>query len=97
MRFIDLFSGLGGFHLGLSRLGHECVFACEIDEHLRGIYKKNFGITPRADIREVKLNSIPEHDILCAAVPVSRSPRQANSRGWNARNGAICFITSYAL
>ena len=81
MRFIDLFSGLGGFHLGLSRLGHECVFACEIDEHLRGIYKKNFGITPRADIREVKLNSIPEHDILCAGSPCQPFSKAGEQQG----------------
>ena len=31
MKFFDLFSGIGGFHLGMSRAGHECVGACEID------------------------------------------------------------------
>ena len=43
MRFIDLFAGLGGFHLALKNLGHRCVFASEIDESLRATYYKNFG------------------------------------------------------
>lgn len=72
MRFIDLFSGLGGFHKALSELGHECVFASELDPTLRELYKKNWNIKPEGDIRQIvqtDLNSIPEHDILCAGFP----------------------------
>ncbi|MBF8294198.1 MAG: dcm [Bacteroidetes bacterium] len=50
MRFIDLFAGLGGFHLALRQLGHECVFASEIDGTLSDLYLKNFGIKPEGDI-----------------------------------------------
>ncbi|MBM4033687.1 MAG: DNA (cytosine-5-)-methyltransferase [Planctomycetes bacterium] len=69
MRFIDLFAGLGGFHLALRHLGHECVLASEIDEHLRDVYKNNFGVIPRGDIRHLRSNAIPAHDILCAGFP----------------------------
>jgi DNA (cytosine-5)-methyltransferase 1 len=69
MKFVDLFAGLGGFHLGLKRLGYECVFACEIDENLRRLYEKNFGLKPASDIREIKVKDIPNHDILCAGFP----------------------------
>ena len=69
MRFIDLFAGLGGFHLALKNLGHECVFASEIDEKLRTTYVENFGMKPAGDIREVAVESIQEHDILCAGFP----------------------------
>lgn len=69
MRFIDLFAGLGGFHLALTSLGHECVFACEIDEQLNAIYEQNFGIQCEKNIRDVNISSIPTHDILCAGFP----------------------------
>ncbi len=69
MKFIDLFAGLGGFHLALKRLGHKCVFACEKDEQLRSLYQKNFSFMPKGDIKYLKIEDIPEHDILCAGFP----------------------------
>ena len=69
MNFIDLFSGLGGFHIALADLGHECVFACEIDRELQDTYELNFGLRPAGDIRTVNVKSIPKHDILCAGFP----------------------------
>ena len=69
LRFVDLFAGLGGFHLALSNLGHQCVFASEVDETLQGTYYKNFGMHPSGDIRQVDVTSIPQHDILCAGFP----------------------------
>ena len=39
MKFLDLFSGIGGFRLGLEQYGHECVGFCEIDKYARQSYK----------------------------------------------------------
>ncbi len=72
MKFIDLFAGLGGFHKALSKLGHECVFASELDITLRQLYEKNWGIEAKGDIKRIvekEINIIPEHDILCAGFP----------------------------
>ncbi|MDE3096340.1 MAG: DNA cytosine methyltransferase, partial [Chloroflexota bacterium] len=49
LKFIDLFAGLGGFHLALEELGHECVFACDIDAELQALYRKNFGLEAAGD------------------------------------------------
>ena len=71
MKFIDLFAGLGCFHHALTDLGHECVYACEIDPILNKLYKKNWerAPTPDFDIRQVEIGNIPPHDILCAGFP----------------------------
>ena len=65
-RFVDLFAGLGGFHLAAELLGGNCVFASEIDEGLQEVYNKNFGIKAHGDIREVEPEEVPQHDLLCA-------------------------------
>ena len=37
-KFIDLFAGLGGFHVAMERLGGECVFASELQSVLQKLY-----------------------------------------------------------
>jgi DNA (cytosine-5)-methyltransferase 1 len=69
LRFVDLFAGLGAFHIALDRLGAECVFASEIEPGLCTLYNKNFEIVPHGDIRKVTQSEVPEHDILCAGFP----------------------------
>ena len=80
LRFADLFAGLGGFNVALSSLGHECVFACEIDPALRALYFENFNLLPAADIRSVRAKDLPQFDVLCAGFPCqpfSKAGRQA--------------------
>lgn len=81
MRFIDLFAGLGGFHVAMERLGHTCVFASEINEELRRVYKTNFGIEPAGDIRQVKQRDVPEHDVLCAGFPCQPFSKAGDQQG----------------
>ncbi len=82
LRFIDLFAGLGGFHQALQALGHQCVFACEIDPNLAALYKKNFGIEPLADIRDHH-GSVPAHDILCAGFPCQPFSKAGEQLGFD--------------
>jgi len=82
MKFVDLFAGLGGFHLAARQLGGECVFASEIDEQLRATYKSNFGILPAGDIRESDPKKVPRHDLLCAGFPCQPFSKAGDQSGW---------------
>lgn len=83
-KFIDLFAGLGGFHLALEALGHDCVFASELKEDLRALYSQNFPKTPiYGDITLIDPKSIPAHDILCAGFPCQPFSQAGKREGFN--------------
>ena len=82
MRFVDLFAGLGGFHQALTRLGHTCVFASELDRDLADLYEANFGVRPAGDIREAYLE-VPKHDILCAGFPCQPFSKAGAQEGFD--------------
>lgn len=85
MRFVDLFAGLGGFHLALRQLGHECVFASELNPSLREIYVENHDLPPEGDIREVSLDEIPIHDVLCAGFPCQPFSKAGEQDGFGCK------------
>ena len=92
MRFIDLFAGLGGFRVALERLGHECVFACEVDPVLREVYSQNFPHGPEVldDIRESK-HYVPHHDVLCAGFPCQPFSKSGTQAGLNDETSGTLF------
>lgn len=100
LRFVDLFAGLGGFHLGLQKLGHKCVFASELNPNLRALYEQNFGHKPAGDICDVCVDDVPAHDILCAGFPCQPFSKAGEQRGlecpeWGDLFGAVTRIARY--
>ena len=102
--FIDLFAGIGGFHLAMHRLGGKCVFASEIDEFARKTYTANFNkLNPELfennlynkDIRVVTPSDIPDFDILCAGFPCQPFSQAGHKRGFkdnhNSERGNLFF------
>lgn len=93
MKFVDLFAGLGGFRLALERLGHECVFASEIDSELRNLYLRNFPDahgTVNGDIRECR-DKVPPHDILCAGFPCQPFSKSGSQDGMRDKTRGTVF------
>jgi DNA (cytosine-5)-methyltransferase 1 len=91
VRFVDLFAGLGGFHLALSRLGHECVFASEIDAGLAELYFTNFKLRPAGDITRIKASDIPSHDFLCAGFPCQPFSKAGEQAGLECEKSGNLF------
>lgn len=90
INFIDLFAGIGGFHLAFHKLGAKCVFASEIDPVAREIYEKNFTkISPNLfpskfnkDIYDLDTNELNNFDILCGGFPCQPFSQIGHKRGF---------------
>ncbi|WP_439241011.1 DNA cytosine methyltransferase [Lonepinella sp. BR2474] len=100
LKFIDLFSGIGGFHYALHNQGGVCVFAAEWNKQCRETYQENFKeISPElfnnnhfaSDVTLVDPNSIPEHDILCAGFPCQPFSISGKQQGFNDTRGTLFF------
>lgn len=81
-KFIDLFAGLGGFHVALADLGGDAVFAAEWVPELATLYEKNFGIMPAGDINKVDPATIPDHDVLAAGFPCQPFSKAGDQLGF---------------
>lgn len=91
IKVIDLFAGIGGFHLALSSFGAEIIFASEWDKDAATVYAQNFGLIPEGDITKIDEKNIPEHDILCAGFPCQPFSISGNKKGFDDSRGALFF------
>ena len=81
-KFIDLFSGIGGFHQALSSFGGKCVLASDIDANAIKVYKNNYGIDSNINVRDIKNENIPDHDVLCAGFPCQTFSKAGKQEGF---------------
>ena len=95
VRFIDLFAGIGGFHMALSQIEGihaECLLACDIDADARHVYEDNFGIEPKSDIRGIDENEIKDFDLLCAGFPCQPFSKGGSQDGFNDQTRGTLFF-----
>ena len=99
-KFIDLFAGIGGFHLAFHKAGAECVFASEWDDDARLTYEANFRrISPRlfknenfvGDITKVKKSTIPNFDVLTGGFPCQPFSQAGHGKGFKDTRGTLFF------
>ncbi len=97
LRYIDLFSGIGGFRIATEIVCKEfnikpiCVFSSDIDKDAVLTYEANFGEKPNGDITKISAKQIPEHDILYAGFPCQPFSICGNLEGFDDTRGTLFF------
>jgi DNA (cytosine-5)-methyltransferase 1 len=84
LRVLDLFSGIGGFSLGLERAGMRTVGFCEIDPFCREVLAKHWPDVPCHDNVTTREFQEGEADVICGGFPcqdVSLAGRRAGLAG----------------
>ena len=86
MRVLDLFSGIGGFSLGLERAGMKTIAFAEIEENASHILANHWPGVP--NLGDVEAASFPSAEVITAGFPcqdISRAGKRAGLSG--ARSG----------
>lgn len=97
IRFIDLFCGIGGFHIAAKQVTAErkrkaaCVFSSDIDEDAQKTYAANFGEKPHGDITQITAADIPDHDFLFAGFPCQPFSICGDRKGFEDVRGTLFF------
>lgn len=87
LRVLDLFSGIGGFSLGLERTGgFETVAFCEIDPFCRRVLAKHWPNVPiYEDVRELNADTLARDgiavDVICGGFPCQDISSAGNRAG----------------
>jgi DNA (cytosine-5)-methyltransferase 1 len=71
MRVLDLFSGIGGFSIGLERAGMRTVAFCEIDPYCRKVLARHWpGVPCHDDVTTLTVGQLPAGiDVICGGFP----------------------------
>jgi len=102
----SLFSGIGGFDLGLERAGMKVIWQSEIDPFACKVLKKHWPDVPNlGDINKIDWTNIERPDVICGGYPCQPFSTAGKRGGatdprhlWPAMFNAICLLRPrYAL
>lgn len=97
VKFLDLFSGIGGFRLGMEHAGHECVAFCEIDKFARTSYKAIHDTTNEVEMHDITtvsddfIRGLGDIDIICGGFPCQAFSIAGKRKGFEDTRGTLFF------
>ena len=108
-KFIDLFAGVGGFHIAMKSVGGRCVFASEIDKYARLTYEANYKNDEPSlflkgsngeylyfndDVTKVDTEGVPAFDVCCGGFPCQPFSNAGLKKGFEDTRGTLFFSIS---
>lgn len=84
MKFIDFFSGIGGFHTGLEKAGMECIGWCEFDKFAQASYRAIYdtdNLWFGDDVTKVKGKDLPKANLWTFGFPCQDISIAGNQKG----------------
>lgn len=100
IKVVSLFSGIGGFELGINNSNLECevVFSSEIDKYATASYLSNFKDNNLyGDITKIDEKDIPDHDFLVAGFPCQAFSIAGKRMGFEDTRGTLFFDVARIL
>ncbi len=92
MKFISLFSGIGGFDLGFERAGMECVAQVEIDKSCVNVLNRHWrGVNKFEDVKECGKHNLPPADLICGGFPCQDLSIAGKRAGLDGKRSGLWF------
>jgi len=91
LRVLDLFSGIGGFSLGLERTrGFETVAFCEIEPFCQRVLRKHWpGVPVYSDVRMLRGYMFPNVDVITGGFPCQDISTAGRQKGIEAKRSGL--------